>query len=103
MYVCLQVGNTFLEMPVVVHEFVHHAVSEEELSPQLFSDRSKLWRVLLPPDQLNPQGYMDARLDYFSPLEVGQQCQGGAGAYLVQGKAVAVSLCSGCVEHRVCI
>lgn len=75
MYACccvrLQVGNTFLEMPVVVHEFVHHAVSEEELSPQLFSDRSKLWRVLLPPDQLNPDGFMDARLDYFSPLEVG--------------------------------
>jgi hypothetical protein len=55
---------------VVVHEFVHHAVSEEERSPQLFNDRSKLWRVLLPPDQLNPEGYMDARLDYFSPLEV---------------------------------
>lgn len=80
----LQVGNTFLEMPVVVHEFVHHAVSEEERTPQLFSDRSKLWRVLLPPDQLNPDGYMDARLDYFSPLEVrpgqGWGREGGQGA-----------------------
>jgi hypothetical protein len=61
-------------MPVVVHEFVHHAVSKDEMAPQLFNNRSKLWRVLLPPDQLNPEGYVDARLDNFSPLEVGRPC-----------------------------
>ena len=73
--VILQCGNTYLEMPVVVHEFVHHAVSQEEMAPQPFSARSKLWRVLLPPDQLNPQGFVDARLDNFRPMEV--CCAGG--------------------------
>jgi hypothetical protein len=57
-------------MPVMVHEFVHHAVSKEDMEPQLFNPRSKLWRVLLPPDQLNPDGYVDANLDNFNPLEV---------------------------------
>lgn len=59
-------------MPVVVHEFVHHAVAEDEMAPTIFSKRSKLWRVLLPPDQLNPQGFVDAHLDNFKPLEVGR-------------------------------
>lgn len=66
----LQCGNTFLEMPVVVHEFVHHAVSQDEMAPQLFNNRSKLWRVLVPPDQLNPDGFVDASLENFSPLQV---------------------------------
>lgn len=55
---------------MVVHEFVHHAVSPEATAAQLFNSRSKLWRVLVPPDQLNPDGFVDARLDNFSPLEV---------------------------------
>jgi len=66
----VQCGNTYLEMPVVVHEFVHHAVSEEETAPQPYNSRSKLWRVLLPPDQLNPNGFVDASLENFQPLEV---------------------------------
>lgn len=57
-------------MPVVVHEFVDHAVSVEEMEPQPWNSRAKLWRVLLPPDQLNPTGFVDAQLDNFEPLKV---------------------------------
>lgn len=83
-----QCGNTYLEMPVIVHEFVHHAVSEEEVcaGPQPYNSRAKLWRVLLPPDQLNPQGYIDAALDNFSPMEV---C-------VVQHQALSQTICVCC-------
>lgn len=52
----LQISDTFLAMPIIVHEFVQHAVPEEELSnPQNLDQRSCLYIQRIPPDQLNPE------------------------------------------------
>jgi hypothetical protein len=43
-------------MPIVVHEFVEHAVPEDDLDrPQQLEQRCCLFRQSIPPDQLNPQ------------------------------------------------
>lgn len=63
---------------MVVHEFVTRAVSDEEAEPQPLSNRAKLWRVLLPPDQLNPQGCVEAMLEGFMPTQVRLACCAGA-------------------------
>lgn len=34
---CFQVSNTYQEINMVVHEFVKHAVSDEERQPRLFN------------------------------------------------------------------
>lgn len=64
-------------MPVVVHEFVLHAVPEEEMQPQPLNMRAKLWRALMPPDQLNPLGFIDGDLQSFMPTQV-RTCQPNA-------------------------
>lgn len=52
----LQLSDTFLSMPIIVNEFVQHAVPEEELDcPQSLDERSSLFLQRLPPDQLHPQ------------------------------------------------
>jgi DMSO/TMAO reductase YedYZ molybdopterin-dependent catalytic subunit len=57
-------------MPVVVYEFVTHAVDPANAAPQQLTPRAKLWRVLVPPDQLNPLGWTDADLEAFMPTQV---------------------------------
>lgn len=53
----LSVSRTYLEMPVVIHEFVTTAVSPEELDVAVpINPRSRLYLTRLPPDQLNPEG-----------------------------------------------
>ena len=48
-------SDTYITMPVIVHELVDEAVPLEELdAPQALDRRSCLFRVRLPPDQLNP-------------------------------------------------
>ena len=48
-------SDTYITMPVIVHELVDEAVPVEELDePQVLDRRSCLFRVRLPPDQLNP-------------------------------------------------
>lgn len=48
-------SDTYITMPVIVHELVDEAVPVEELdAPQALDRRSCLFRVRLPPDQLNP-------------------------------------------------
>eukprot|EP00775_Hariotina_reticulata_P008228 gene8228-8418_t len=80
MYSC---SDTFLEMPVVVHEFVTKAVPEELLAPQQLNMRAKLWRALMPPDQLNPIGFVDGDIEAFMPtqgrakVKKGQRAAGG--------------------------
>lgn len=77
----LQCSNTFLEMPVVVHEFVTYAVSEEEMLPQPLNKRAKLFRALMPPDQLNPNGWINGAIDAFMPIQV--RCSGHAAPLMV--------------------
>ena len=49
-------SDTFLSMPIIVHEFVQHAVPENELGqPQNLDQRSCLFVQRLPPDQLHPE------------------------------------------------
>lgn len=62
----LQLSDTYIAMPIIVHEFVDHAVSVEEMeNPEQLDQRSCLFRVLLPPDKLNPKGYYDGTLAPF--------------------------------------
>ncbi|KAK9810629.1 hypothetical protein WJX73_005904 [Symbiochloris irregularis] len=62
----LQLSDTFLSMPIIVNEFVQHAVPEEELDrPQHLDERSSLYLQRLPPDQLHPQGWTDGGMTAF--------------------------------------
>jgi ribonuclease Z len=59
----LAVSRTYLEMPVILHEFTPRAVPPEALAaPQEVLRRSRLYAMPLPPDQLNPEGYYDGTL-----------------------------------------
>ncbi|CAL8471292.1 g10834 [Coccomyxa elongata] len=59
----LAVSDTYIVMPIVVHEFVTHAVPEDELDrPEELEKRCCLFRMRVPPDQLNPQGYYDGQI-----------------------------------------
>ena len=66
----VQVSVTYLQMPVVVHEYVLGPVSQEDMKPVMFDFRAKIFRALMPPDQLNPMGYVDADLSAFMPTKV---------------------------------
>lgn len=53
----LSVSRTYLEMPVVIHEFSAAAVPPEELEElKQINPRSRLYVMRVPPDQLNPEG-----------------------------------------------
>ncbi|PRW58804.1 Zinc phosphodiesterase ELAC 1 isoform B [Chlorella sorokiniana] len=59
----LSVSRTYLEMPVVVHEFATQAVPPEQLGElERINPRARLYRTRLPPDQLNPQGFFDGEV-----------------------------------------
>ncbi len=52
----LAMSDTYITMPIIVHELVDGPVPAEELDePQALDRRSCLYRMRLPPDQLNPQ------------------------------------------------
>jgi ribonuclease Z len=59
----LAVSKTYLEMPVILHEFTPRAVPAEQLDqPTEVLRRARLYAVAVPPDQLNPDGYYDGQL-----------------------------------------
>ena len=59
----LSVSRTYLEMPVIVHEFTPGPIPSESYGqPVEVLKRSRLYALKLPPDQLNPEGYYDAEL-----------------------------------------
>ena len=41
----LLLSDTFLGMPVIVHELVDCSLSEEERQPQCVNQRARLWHV----------------------------------------------------------
>lgn len=86
-------------MAVIIHEFVHHAVSEEDMTPQPYNTRSKLWRVLMPPDQLNPSGCIDAALESFMPMQV-CACQGAGVGVSVWEDTMEASVHKADVTHE---
>ena len=52
----LHLSDTYIAMPVIVHEFVEHAVEPDQVNvPEMLDRRCSLYRVLVPPDKLNPQ------------------------------------------------
>lgn len=52
----MHLSDTYIAMPVVVHELVEHAVDPELINqPRLLDQRCCLYRLLVPPDKLNPQ------------------------------------------------
>lgn len=56
----LLLSDTYSMVPILVHEF-HTAACNQE--PEQILKRARLYRVSLPPDQLNPNGYYDGTLD----------------------------------------
>jgi hypothetical protein len=51
----LAMSDTYITMPVIVHELVDGPVPEDELEePEALDRRSCLYRIRVPPDQLNP-------------------------------------------------
>ena len=58
----LTLSDTYVVMPIVVHEFVDCPVPEQELEwPQELEKRCCLFRQRIPPDQLNPRVSMHTR------------------------------------------
>ena len=56
----LLLSDTYSMVPILVHEFSRKPCDPR---PELILKRARLYRVALPPDQLNPQGYYDGNLD----------------------------------------
>lgn len=56
----LLLSDTYSMVPILVHEFGTTACDQ---APQLILSRARLYRVAVPPDQLNPNGYYDGNLD----------------------------------------
>ena len=56
----LLLSDTYSMVPILVHEFQEAACNQQ---PELILKRARLYRVMLPPNQLNPQGYYDGTLD----------------------------------------
>ena len=52
-------------MPIVVHELSPRAAADP--APALFNRRAKIWRQLVPPDQLSAAGHADGGLAAFMP------------------------------------
>lgn len=48
----LDISNTYVSIPVVIYEFAEGPVSAEELRPRLINPRCRLFRALLPPDDV---------------------------------------------------
>mmetsp|Transcript_29367 Transcript_29367/g.82817 ORF Transcript_29367/g.82817 Transcript_29367/m.82817 type:complete len:336 (-) Transcript_29367:117-1124(-) len=57
----MHVSKTWISMKIVVYELVQCPVSQEEIraSGPLGSKRLDLWRQLVPPDQMNSEGFTD--------------------------------------------
>ena len=62
----LDLSETFLRMPVIIHEFSSKPPSRRL---ELLTRRAKLWKVDIPPDQLNKEGFYDAKLDSVLPVK----------------------------------
>jgi ribonuclease Z len=56
----LLLSDTYSMVPILVHEFATEPCDPE---PQPILTRARLYRVSLPPDQLNPNGFYDGNLD----------------------------------------
>lgn len=52
----LAISDTYLLCPVLVHEMVARAVVDAERDPECINQRARIFRVAVPPDQLNPEG-----------------------------------------------
>ncbi|GIL56621.1 hypothetical protein Vafri_11958 [Volvox africanus] len=63
----MRISHTCLEVTIVVHEISTGPVAPAESQPYLYVKRARIWRVLMPPDQLNPRGGVDASLLLFAP------------------------------------
>ncbi|GIM04013.1 hypothetical protein Vretimale_8651 [Volvox reticuliferus] len=63
----MRVSHTCLEVTIVVHEISTDPVAPAESQPYLYVKRARIWRVMMPPDQLNPRGGVDASLLLFAP------------------------------------
>ena len=56
----LLLSDTYSMVPILIHEFQTAACNQE---PEMILKRARLYRVLLPPDQLNSNGYYDGTLE----------------------------------------
>ena len=55
----LLLSDTYSMVPILIHEFSFEACDPE---PEQILERGRLYKVRLPPDQLNPEGYYDGTL-----------------------------------------
>ena len=75
----LAVSRTYLEMPVIIHEFTPGPVPSESLwQPVEVLKRSRLYAMKLPPDQLNPEGYYDGELSPMLSRHTKKRSGGGS-------------------------
>ncbi|GLC36187.1 hypothetical protein PLESTF_001470600 [Pleodorina starrii] len=76
----MRVSHTCLEVTIVVHEISTGPVPTGESEPYLYVKRARIWRVAMPPDQLNPRGGVDASLLLFAPDQGRSQKKRGRNA-----------------------
>lgn len=58
----MEISDTFLSTPVLIHEFSNKAQAK---SFKKLTNRAKLWKVSIPPDGFNEEGFYDARMDRY--------------------------------------
>ncbi|PNH05146.1 hypothetical protein TSOC_008557, partial [Tetrabaena socialis] len=76
----MRVSHTYLEITIIVNEVSTEPVPERSSQPSLYAARARIWRMLLPPDQLNPRGGVDASLLLFAPEQGRSQKKKGRNA-----------------------
>ncbi|GMH33297.1 hypothetical protein BSKO_01131 [Bryopsis sp. KO-2023] len=63
----LDVSQTYVEIPIIVHEFTMNPVPDKYKLRRL-NARCKLWKALITPDALNAEGFYDAGLRSVMPI-----------------------------------
>lgn len=62
-------SDTFMATPVLVFEYIPGPVHDDDREPESIGYRSKLFRVRVPADQYNADGYTDAGLAAINPMQ----------------------------------
>ncbi|GAX80820.1 hypothetical protein CEUSTIGMA_g8255.t1 [Chlamydomonas eustigma] len=63
----LKISNTYLEISIIIHEFSMQPIPPESQTPVVVNERARIFRSMMPPDQLNPLGCIDGDISTFMP------------------------------------
>lgn len=73
----LGVSETYVEVPIIVHEFTPGPVVDGFHLEMICRARRGVWKSTIPPDALNPTGWYDAELNSVRPVNRAQKIKTG--------------------------